>query len=130
MSPSQYSGYDPRLKPSGLGFESQVRHGCIFFGKEVALSPEMDSRLQRKSSAPSSTCYMLGSSFAINLYSSMVVLYVSVHLSHVFRMYPSNKHTTTTVQGIEKLIVPLVETERCKNTNFLFLLNYYKQHEQ
>ncbi|GFW75867.1 hypothetical protein TNCV_4430481 [Trichonephila clavipes] len=40
------------LQPSGFGFESRVRHGCIFFGKEVGLSPEMDSRLERKSSAP------------------------------------------------------------------------------
>ncbi|GFV16117.1 hypothetical protein TNCV_3378811 [Trichonephila clavipes] len=38
------------LQPSG--FESRVRLGCIFFGKEVGLSPEMDSRLERKSSAP------------------------------------------------------------------------------
>ncbi|GFY29957.1 hypothetical protein TNCV_4072701 [Trichonephila clavipes] len=40
------------LQPSGFGFESRVRLGCIFFGKEVGLSPEMDSRLERKSSAP------------------------------------------------------------------------------
>ncbi|GFU53342.1 hypothetical protein TNCV_2953761 [Trichonephila clavipes] len=37
------------LQPSG--FESRVRLGCIFFGKEIGLSPEMDSRLERKSSA-------------------------------------------------------------------------------
>ncbi|GFV70765.1 hypothetical protein TNCV_1946751 [Trichonephila clavipes] len=40
------------LSPSGFGFESRVRLGCIFFGKEVGLSPEMDSRLERNSSAP------------------------------------------------------------------------------
>ncbi|GFT25089.1 HTH_Tnp_Tc3_2 domain-containing protein [Trichonephila clavipes] len=40
------------LQPSGFGFESRVRLGCNFFGKEVGLSPEMDSRLERKSSAP------------------------------------------------------------------------------
>ncbi|GFW31052.1 hypothetical protein TNCV_4523211 [Trichonephila clavipes] len=33
-------------------FESRVRHVCIFFGKEVGLSPEMDSRLEKNSSAP------------------------------------------------------------------------------
>ncbi|GFU06936.1 hypothetical protein TNCV_3456081 [Trichonephila clavipes] len=38
------------LLSSGFGFESRVRLGCIFFGKEVGLSPEMDSRLERKSS--------------------------------------------------------------------------------
>ncbi|GFW42668.1 hypothetical protein TNCV_257291 [Trichonephila clavipes] len=29
--------------------------------------------------------------------------YVSVHLSHVFRMYPSNKHTTTTTQKLPEI---------------------------
>ncbi|GFW29460.1 ATP-dependent DNA helicase [Trichonephila clavipes] len=33
-------------------FESRVRLGCIFFAKDVGLSPEMDPRLERKSSAP------------------------------------------------------------------------------
>ncbi|GFX58802.1 hypothetical protein TNCV_805061 [Trichonephila clavipes] len=48
----QYGGYDPRLVTKWFGFESRVRLSCIFFGKEVGLSPEMDSRLERKSSAP------------------------------------------------------------------------------
>ncbi|GFW54579.1 hypothetical protein TNCV_5109531 [Trichonephila clavipes] len=55
-SPSQYGGYDPRLvKPSG--FEFRVRLGCIFFGKGVGLSPEMESRLERNSSAPLVICW-------------------------------------------------------------------------
>ncbi|GFU98853.1 hypothetical protein TNCV_3381001 [Trichonephila clavipes] len=84
--------------PSSLHreFESRVRLGCISFGKEVGLSPEMDSRLERKSSAP----HLVICWDHRNLYSSVVVLYVSVHLSHVFRMYPSNKHTTTTTASV------------------------------
>ncbi|GFY14936.1 hypothetical protein TNCV_234861 [Trichonephila clavipes] len=51
------------LQPSGFGFESRVRLGCIFIGEEVGLSPEMDARLERKRST--SSCYTLGSSFVI-----------------------------------------------------------------
>ncbi|GFT04314.1 hypothetical protein TNCV_1928741 [Trichonephila clavipes] len=34
------------LQPFGFGFESRRRHDCILFGKEVGLSPVMDSRLE------------------------------------------------------------------------------------
>ncbi|GFV56616.1 hypothetical protein TNCV_736241 [Trichonephila clavipes] len=49
---NQYGGYDPRLVTEWVRVESRVRLGCIFLGKDVGLSPEMDSSLERKSSAP------------------------------------------------------------------------------
>ncbi|GFY10937.1 hypothetical protein TNCV_1124591 [Trichonephila clavipes] len=46
----EYGGYDPRFVIEWVRIPSKTC-GCIFFGKEVGLSPVMDSRLERKSSA-------------------------------------------------------------------------------
>ncbi|GFV26750.1 hypothetical protein TNCV_2904241 [Trichonephila clavipes] len=40
------------LRPSGFGFESLERMVVTSSGKEVGLSPVMDSRLEGESSAP------------------------------------------------------------------------------
>ncbi|GFS96902.1 hypothetical protein TNCV_4177821 [Trichonephila clavipes] len=53
LSPSLYSGYDPRLVTEWVRIPS-IRLGCIFFGKDIGLSPEMNPRLERKKQRTSS----------------------------------------------------------------------------
>ncbi|GFT52810.1 hypothetical protein TNCV_206401 [Trichonephila clavipes] len=43
------SGYDTQFVIEWILFESQIKHGS---GKEVGLSPEMDSHLERKAARP------------------------------------------------------------------------------
>ncbi|GFU76436.1 hypothetical protein TNCV_4172721 [Trichonephila clavipes] len=51
MSPSQYGDYDPRLVTEWVRIPSKTWLNLLR-EKEVGLSPEMDSRIERKSSAP------------------------------------------------------------------------------
>ncbi|GFU00843.1 hypothetical protein TNCV_4819761 [Trichonephila clavipes] len=62
-SPSQYGGYDPRLVTEWVRVRIPSKTWLYSSGKEIGLSPEMDSRLERKAAYLS--CYSPGSSFVI-----------------------------------------------------------------
>ncbi|GFW74800.1 uncharacterized protein TNCV_5137791 [Trichonephila clavipes] len=93
MSPNQYGGYDPQFVTEWVRLRIPIKT-WLYLLRERSLSCSSNGFPSRKEKQRISSCYMLGSSFVIkSVFSSVIVLYVSVHLSHVYRMYPSHNVT-------------------------------------
>ncbi|GFX73637.1 hypothetical protein TNCV_1264061 [Trichonephila clavipes] len=94
-SHSQYGGYDLRLVAEWVRVRLPSKT-WLYLLREKSRSLRLKWIPVSKGKA--AHLFLLYAGIIVynkNLYSSVAVLYVSVHLSHVLDMYPSNKHTTT-----------------------------------